>query len=379
MAEPVPPQKKPLVSVEFQTEINVATGAAERRMFLKMYFDARDSGLLASLGDRRWTTLCVLATYMDENGHCYPSQDRIARDLGIRRQRVNERIQELLAFRFHGEPVIALQPGPRVGGRWANNRYRIYPVSGLQMFGKPSPSATEPTVSGFPDTATVSGSTDTVNPDTNQNQIINQKVVNALPSNDHKTLPGKKEKLAPRISDRALRATYGLSNEQTGQVHYLVEKQITVLGAGVRNHAHYVKRAAEAVAAGDGNLLDVTLSDYKQAAATKKDPVANPPAFFTSMWNEARQRRASVAVNPEPARQSTSTDLTPLRGSLASAMRPPAADPDTRIERIIDNATARGFTVPENIRRSSHYPTVARWWAALEDEPSIKERRSSAP
>jgi hypothetical protein len=37
------PKRKPLVTVEFQTEIDVATGNREKRMFVKMYFDARDS------------------------------------------------------------------------------------------------------------------------------------------------------------------------------------------------------------------------------------------------------------------------------------------------------------------------------------------------
>jgi hypothetical protein len=31
--------------------------------------------------------LFCLATYMNEDGNCYPTQDRIAHDLGIRRQR----------------------------------------------------------------------------------------------------------------------------------------------------------------------------------------------------------------------------------------------------------------------------------------------------
>ena len=68
------PKRKPLVTVEFQTEVDVATGNREKRMFVKMYFDARDSGLLAALPDELWKTLCCLATYIDEDGKCYPSQ-----------------------------------------------------------------------------------------------------------------------------------------------------------------------------------------------------------------------------------------------------------------------------------------------------------------
>src|SRR6266851_5008546 len=102
------PKRKPLVTVEFQTEVDVATGNREQRMFVKMYFDARDSGLLAALPDELWKTLCCLATYMDETGNCYPSQALLANDLGIRREHMNKRIKRLLAFRFNGEPILTM-------------------------------------------------------------------------------------------------------------------------------------------------------------------------------------------------------------------------------------------------------------------------------
>ena len=85
---------------------------------------ARDSGLLAALPDELWKTLCCLATYIDENGNCYPSQALLAKDPGFSRQHANKRIQRLLAFEFNGEPVLTVsknrenRPG---GSRWANN------------------------------------------------------------------------------------------------------------------------------------------------------------------------------------------------------------------------------------------------------------------
>lgn len=165
------PKKRPLVSVERQFETDIATGKTETRMFVKLYFEARDSGLLADIGDRRWRTLCALATYMDENGSCCPSQSRIAGDLGIHRQRVNERIRELLDYQFQGRPVISVAKTRRLtkyGGRWASNEYTVHPISGLRIFGDP--------VSGKSDTGKVpmSGKPDTGNPDTNKSQSSNK-------------------------------------------------------------------------------------------------------------------------------------------------------------------------------------------------------------
>ena len=79
-----------------------------------------------------------------------------------------------------------------------------------------------------------------------EDALKNTKVVNALPTNDRKK-PSERGKSQPTISDRALRAKYSLTDEQLGQVHYLVERQASLLGSVERNHAHYVKRAAEAV------------------------------------------------------------------------------------------------------------------------------------
>lgn len=181
---------KRLLSVEFQTEVDVPSGRPERRMFLKMYFDARDSGLLADIGDRRWRTLCALATYMNEDGTCYPSQARIAKDLGIYRQRVNERIHELLAYRFQGRPVITVKKARLTtpyGGRWASNVYQIHPVTGFHIFsdeGRSRSTASKTQtdnprqnpyvriVGHWP----VSGNPDTGNPDTNKSHVFNKNV-----------------------------------------------------------------------------------------------------------------------------------------------------------------------------------------------------------
>ena len=109
---------RPLVTVERQYETDIATGKTQGRMFVKMYFEARDSGLLAMLPGELWKMLCCLATYMDENGNCSPSQERIARDLGLSRQRVNER-QDIGIQRGHVErlrPVAVAGHDPRRPG-----------------------------------------------------------------------------------------------------------------------------------------------------------------------------------------------------------------------------------------------------------------------
>src|SRR5215212_1059714 len=90
--ESAPRQGGPLVTVEAQSEVDLLSGERSERIFLKLYVEARRSGLLAAISDRDWKTLCVVATYMNATGYCFPSQDEIARALGCSRQTANERI-----------------------------------------------------------------------------------------------------------------------------------------------------------------------------------------------------------------------------------------------------------------------------------------------
>jgi DNA-binding GntR family transcriptional regulator len=97
---------------------------------------ARTSGLLKKISDREFKTLIALALYMDKNGNCYPSQDQIARDLGISRETANRRIQSLLRFRFDGKPIIKAVRLRNKEGTWENVRYTILPVAQVKIFEK---------------------------------------------------------------------------------------------------------------------------------------------------------------------------------------------------------------------------------------------------
>jgi len=125
-----------MVTVEIQKEFDVLDKAWENKVFVKLFVAARTSGLLKKISDREFKTLIALALYMDENGDCYPSQDQVARDLGISRETANRRIKSLLRFRFNGEPVLTAVRLRNKGGTWENVRYTILPVAHLKIFEK---------------------------------------------------------------------------------------------------------------------------------------------------------------------------------------------------------------------------------------------------
>src|SRR5689334_13259411 len=130
----------PLVTIEVQREHDLFSGEMAERIFVKLYVAARESGLLAAISDRDWKTLCTLATYMDGDGYCYPSQAELAKAMGCSRQMANERVKSLAAFRFQGRQVLLVVKGKRSGsGEWTRNGYRVLPISRLRIYDAAAP------------------------------------------------------------------------------------------------------------------------------------------------------------------------------------------------------------------------------------------------
>ncbi|MEC1707381.1 helix-turn-helix domain-containing protein [Bacillus mojavensis] len=124
-----------LVSVESQSEYNITSGKSETRIFVKMYVDAVKKGLIADIGAERWQTLCVLSSFMNASGECYPTQEQIASALNLSRESANRRIKALCDYRWQGRPLVVKQRArDEKTQRWDNARYTIMPISQLAIF-----------------------------------------------------------------------------------------------------------------------------------------------------------------------------------------------------------------------------------------------------
>lgn len=100
-------------------------------IYIRVYKSLMTSGILADMGDRLFSTLIVLAFHMDEKGECYPTQEQLAKWLGVTRQRANARVQDLLKYRFNGKPVLLLL---ETNQNRRNNVYKIEPISQMAIF-----------------------------------------------------------------------------------------------------------------------------------------------------------------------------------------------------------------------------------------------------
>ncbi|MTV50769.1 hypothetical protein GJ688_17700 [Heliobacillus mobilis] len=122
-----------MLAVEMERSFDIIDKKWDHEIYVKMYRSAVTSGLMAELGPERWAVLCVIASYMDEQGNCFPSQDAVAAGLRWSRQTANKWINSLVQFRWKGQQVIE-RVYERKQGRFDASHYTILPLSQLAIF-----------------------------------------------------------------------------------------------------------------------------------------------------------------------------------------------------------------------------------------------------
>ncbi|MCD9024386.1 helix-turn-helix domain-containing protein [Cohnella silvisoli] len=103
-------------------------------IYVRLSVNAAKSGLIAEMGADLWATLTVIASFMDGDGRCYPTQASVGRLLGVNRQTANKYVQRLLAFRRDGAPIIVAERARDNNGRFDRLHYRILPSTGYSIF-----------------------------------------------------------------------------------------------------------------------------------------------------------------------------------------------------------------------------------------------------
>lgn len=143
----------PMIEVAIERSFDILEKSWDSRVFTKLYHSLRTSGLLAKLSDKDFRTLVCLSTFMDAEGHCFPSQEALAKALGISRAAVSKRMKSLLAFRWQGKPLVCAQKVRGWRGIFENTVYTILPESSLRIFdngGKNSSHVNTSHVAGSP-------------------------------------------------------------------------------------------------------------------------------------------------------------------------------------------------------------------------------------
>jgi len=124
----------PVTEVAIEKSFDILEKSWESKVFTKLYHSLRTSGLLAKLSDKDFRTLVCLSTFMDAEGHCFPSQEALAQALGISRTAVSKRMKSLLTFRWQERPLVSAQKVRSWKGIFENTIYTILPESSLRIF-----------------------------------------------------------------------------------------------------------------------------------------------------------------------------------------------------------------------------------------------------
>jgi predicted transcriptional regulator len=93
-------------------------------MRLKFPADIVHEGLIADMGAKRWSTYCVITSFMNEYNECYPTQEQIAERLGVSRQSVSRYITDLVNYRWNDRPLVRAIKGRDENGRFTNTFYK---------------------------------------------------------------------------------------------------------------------------------------------------------------------------------------------------------------------------------------------------------------
>lgn len=116
-----------------QTEEKKESKISAEEVFYQVQKSFYNTGLASLLGRGAGFTYLAIASYMDEEGFAYPSQERLADDVGATVATVNNDIKKILKVEVDGKPIMKVFKYRNEAGHSAN-LYQILPISQVKKF-----------------------------------------------------------------------------------------------------------------------------------------------------------------------------------------------------------------------------------------------------
>ena len=95
-----------VLSVDFKKEYSTTEDGVVNHSRVCLSLDAIHSGLIKEVGANRLAILLAIVSHMNEEGKCYPSQERIAQLTGQGRATVQRNLQDLCEAEFNGQKLL---------------------------------------------------------------------------------------------------------------------------------------------------------------------------------------------------------------------------------------------------------------------------------
>lgn len=284
-------------------------------------------------------TYAMLLKYAWQRDFCFPAQERIAADLGVTDRSVRTFLNEL-----RDATIITWK-------QQGLNRPNIYYILKL-------PQRTPATAHGQSGSEDSSGlerqqiSVQGRQPASNKEHSTKNTQENVNVIHNLKTRPNRGQRSTFAISEEALVNRYALTLQQVDETHALVGLQLDVLGAGERNHAAYVKRAAEAVRDGTAHILRLAIGDVKDTS--RRRGIASLPAYLSRVYDAMR----AEALRRPP-------DVPPTTDATVPILLSDADLRNAHRQRLIEDLETKGVSIPAHVRRAS-IADIATWYDGVD-------------
>lgn len=125
-----------ILSVSHEIDVDLASSTKQDQTYVRVYNTIFTSGIVKEIGTSGLTTLIALASFVDREGHCYPTQQQIADRIGCHKNTANKYVNDLLAVRIDGKPVVSRRKFNMGQGKI----YSFYKIHALTDFNHVSPS-----------------------------------------------------------------------------------------------------------------------------------------------------------------------------------------------------------------------------------------------
>lgn len=100
-------------------------------LFMKVSIENIKNGEVAKIGLQKFGLLMVIASFADDKGFCFPSQDTLAELCGIGRKRINVLIKELCEYRTEEGKRILIKKTVRKGATKTVSEYTVTSSAGV--------------------------------------------------------------------------------------------------------------------------------------------------------------------------------------------------------------------------------------------------------
>lgn len=123
---------KKMFTVSIDKEYDVMKKEFNNEIYLRVYTSLFKAGIVKDLKPNNFTVLLAIASFMDAEGNCYPTQRQIAEITGLSLPTVNKCINEILGYKVHDKPLIERKLVHH--GQFKNSYYTINPISQIAIF-----------------------------------------------------------------------------------------------------------------------------------------------------------------------------------------------------------------------------------------------------